>query len=259
MITTLKNILKRKDLLRYLVITHLQLSYANKILGYFWSLLDPLAMMAVYFILVTLIFKKPDPQFPVLIFSSLLAWQWFTYSLSGSVNSLSKKSKIILSIKFPLAILPMSVVLKYLCRYLLGILALIPMLFIFKANITLSLLWFPIIVIIQGIFTLGICFTAAILGVYYKDMNNIIQFVIRIWFYGSPILYSIRESVPKEYQTLLYILNPFASIFTSYKSIFVWGGSPSKYLLIALISSAICFISGLAIFSRYEHRISKDL
>lgn len=259
MIAILKDVFKRKDLLKYLVITHLKLSYANKVLGYFWSLLDPLAMMAVYLILVTIIFERKEPQFPILVFSSLLAWQWFTFSLSDSVNSLSKKSKIILSIKFPLAILPISIVLKYLCRYLLGLLVLIPMLLLFRAHITFSVLWFPVIVFIQGFFTIGLCLISAILGVYFQDMNNIIQFIIRIWFYGSPILYSIKDSISEKYQTILFMLNPFAAIFTSYKSIFVWGMSPTKYLWISFIISVICFISGLALFSMYEHKIPKDL
>jgi ABC-type polysaccharide/polyol phosphate export permease len=259
MISLLKDIIRRKDLLKYLVITQLKLSYANKVLGYFWSLLDPLMMMVVYIILITFIFKRKDPQFPVLIFSSLLAWQWFTFSLTGAVNSISGKSRIILSIRFPLAILPISVVFSHLLRYFFGILALIPMLFIFNATPTATILWFPLLVIVQCMLTLGLCLIASILGVYFKDMNNIIQFVIRIWFYGSPILYSAKEVLSIKSQTILYMLNPFAAIFTSYKAIFVWGESPSGYIWWVFVISALVLFIGLAIFSKYNNRMAKDL
>ena len=255
----LNRIFQRRDLLKYLVKTQLQLSYANKVLGYFWSLLDPLMMMVVYIILVTFIFKKKDPQFPVLLFSSLLAWQWFTFSLSGAVNSISGKSKIILSIRFPLAILPVSVVFSYLCRYLLGVLALIPMLFIFNAHPTTTILWFPFLVSVQCIFTLGLCLIVSIMGVYFKDMNNIIQFVLRIWFYGSPILYSIKDAVSVKNQLFIFILNPFATIFNSYKAVFVWGQSPSGYIWWVLGVSMFMLFIGLAIFTKFENRLAKDL
>jgi ABC-type polysaccharide/polyol phosphate export permease len=259
MILLLKEILKRKDLLKYLVITQLKLSYVNKVLGYFWSLLDPLLMMAVYIVLVNFIFKRKDPQFPVLIFSSLLAWQWFTFSLSGAVNSISGKSKIILSIRFPLAILPISGVFSHLLRYLFGILALIPMLFIFNANPTITILWFPFLVIVQCMFTLGLCLIVSVMGVYFKDMNNIIQFVIRIWFYASPILYTAREALSEKNQAILFILNPFAAIFTSYKAIFVWGKSPSGYMGWVFGVSLIVLFMGLLTFKKFENRITKDL
>jgi ABC-type polysaccharide/polyol phosphate export permease len=90
-------------------------------------------------------------------------------------------------------------------------------------------------------------------------MNNIIQFVIRIWFYASPILYSAKEVLSKKNQTILYMLNPFAAIFTSYKAIFVWGESPSVYIWWVFAISALILFLGLVIFSKYDNRIAKDL
>jgi ABC-type polysaccharide/polyol phosphate export permease len=81
------------------------------------------------------------------------------------VNSISGKSKIILSIRFPLAILPISIVFSHLLRYFFGILALIPMLFIFKATPTATIFWFPLLVVIQCMLTLGLCLIASVLGV----------------------------------------------------------------------------------------------
>lgn len=253
------HIFERKDLLKYLVISRLKLTYANKVLGYFWSLLDPLAMALVYAILVGGIFKRGGPQFPVLVFTSILAWQWFTFSLSSSVTSISSKSRIIITIKFPLAVLPLSIILTYLLRYLLGLLSIIPMLFIYKADFSLNILWFPFLVAVQLMFTIGLCLTVSILGVYFKDMQNIVRFGLRLWFYLSPVLYTVRNAVPEKFHLILYLCNPFAAMFTSYKSIFIWGSAPVKYIWVTALVSLACFVMGLMIFSTYEHRIVKDI
>jgi ABC-type polysaccharide/polyol phosphate export permease len=255
----IERIFERKDLLKYLIISRLKLTYANKVLGYFWSLIDPLAMALVYVILVGGIFKRGGPQFPVLVFSSILAWQWFTFSLSNSVTSLSSKSRIIITIKFPLAVLPLSVVLTYLLRYLLGLLSLIPLLFIYNADISFNILWFPFLVAVQLVFTVGLCLAASILGVYFKDMQNIVQFGLRLWFYLSPVLYTVQDAVPEKFHMLLYLINPFAALFTSYKSIFIWGRAPVQYIWVAALVSTACFFMGLIIFSTYEHRVVKDI
>ena len=92
-------------LLWYLVKSDLKVAYKNKLLGFLWSILDPLMMMVVYVILVQYIFKRGGPQFPVLLFSALLAWRWFVYSLQQATTSLTSKAKLIQTVAFPKVVL----------------------------------------------------------------------------------------------------------------------------------------------------------
>ena len=108
MIEQLRSVWQRRDLLWYLVTFQMKAENKNKVLGFAWSFLDPFLMLIVYIVLVHYIFGRGGPQFPVLLFTALLSWRWFTSSLSRSVTSLTSKAGLVQSVRFPLAILPLS-------------------------------------------------------------------------------------------------------------------------------------------------------
>jgi ABC-type polysaccharide/polyol phosphate export permease len=222
------------------------------VFGYFWSLLDPLAMMLVYIILVSIIFKKAGPEFPLLVLIGILSWQWFSFSISGCVHAITSKTTIILSVKFPLAILPLATIGTHLCRFLLASLILIPFFCYYEASVSLNYLWWPILVLVQLIFMLGLGLIVSVLGVYFKDIQNIVPFVLRIWFYASPILYSVNEHIPENYRDIYYIVNPLAGIITSYKNILVYGTAPVEYVVTALAIGVTFTYVAFYIFYRHE-------
>lgn len=258
MIDSLLELWIRKDLIKYFVRTHLKLIYANKLLGYLWTLFDPLMMMLVYILLVVVIFKRGGPQFPILLFSALLAWRWFTFSVASSVNSITSKAALVQTVRFPTAVLPISRVLVGLVNYLLGLFVLFPLLFIFDASITIHVLWMPVLIFIQFLFTLGIALLFAMLGVYFRDLENILQFGLRMWFYLSPALYSAAEAIPEHFLPI-YMLNPFAALFESYKNVLVRGIHPSEYILITLFLAVGVAFFGFYFFTLKEGQFAKQV
>jgi lipopolysaccharide transport system permease protein len=252
----IKTLWHRRDLLNYLVVSDLKVIYKNKVLGFFWSLLDPLLMMLIYVVLVVFIFERGEPQYPVLLFTAILAWKWFTKSLSGAVTSITGNARLIQSVNFPRTILPLVGVSVGLVNYLLGLIVLIPLLFAFEAHFTVNMLWLPVLLVIQLIFTIGAAFFCAALGVYFRDLQNILQFLLRFWFYLSPGLYSIADRIPEQYQTL-YLINPFAALFTSYKNVLVLGLPPNIYVLLALAIGVVVLIGGFIFFTRKEAQFAK--
>lgn len=244
--------------MRYFIWTDLRLIYSNKLLGFLWTLLDPLMMMLVYVLIVVVIFQRGGPQFPVLLFSALLAWRWFTFAIVGSVKSLTGKAKLIQTMRFPKAVLPLSRVLVGLVNYLFGLLALVPLLFIFKAKFTVHMLWMPALLAIQLLFTLGLAFLFAALGIYFRDLENILQFGLRLWFYLSPGLYSIEDRISERW-VQIYMLNPFASLFESYKNVLVRGKPPNAYIGIALFWAVAFFVVGWMFFVFKEPQFAKDV
>ncbi len=253
----IKKTWKKYDLLWFLVKLDLKAFYKPKLLGYFWTILDPLMMMIVYVILVQYIFRKGNSQFPILLFSALLPWKWFTYSIHKSATSLTGKAKLIQTIAFPKVIFPIQQVITGLIKYLLSLGALFPLLFIFKANLTLNLLWLPLIIFIQFLFTLGLAILFSIIGVYFRDLPHILQFSLRIWLYLSPILYSV-SFIPKPFR-LIYMLNPFAALLNSYKNILVRGSSPSSYIWVVVIIGVFFLFFGLWMFNKKEKDLVKNV
>ena len=257
MIEQLKNIWQKRELLYYIVRFEMKAENKNKVLGFVWSFLDPLLLLIIYIILVHYIFERGGPQFPVLLFIALLSWRWFTSSLSRSVTSITSKAGLIQSVRFPLAVLPLSGIIIGFFDWLFGFVILLPMLFIFEASFTANILWLPVLLLIQLIGTIGACLIVAVVGTYLSDLRNIIQILIRLGFYLSPILYSVEDRVPERLTTLYLVGNPFAGLMESYKNVVVRGMPPTEY---ALVSTAVAFVAllvGLWYFSRDEYKLVK--
>ena len=233
--------------------------HKNKFLGFLWSFLDPLLLLITYIILVSYIFARGGPQFPVLLFVALLSWRWFASSVSRSVVSITSKVGLIQSTRFPLAILPLSGVIIGFFDWLFGFVILVPMLFWFEASLTVNLLWLPVLLLIQFIGTVGACLIVAVVGTYLSDLGNIIQFVIRLGFYLSPILYSVEGRLPENLATPYMILNPFAGLLESYKNVVIRGVPPNEYTLVGTAVALVVFLVGLWYFSRQEYKLIKAI
>ncbi len=257
MIRQLREVWQRRDLLYYIVRFEMKAENKNKVLGFVWSFLDPLLLLLVYIVLVHYIFGRGGPQFPVLLFVALLSWRWFTSSLSRSVVSITSKVGMIQSVRFPLAILPLSGIVIGFFDWLFGFAILVPMLFIFDASFSLNVLWLPVLLLIQLIGTIGACLIVAVIGTHLADLGNIIQFVIRLGFYLSPILYSVRDTVPDRLLTPYMVLNPFAGLMESYKNVVIRGEPPNEYLLVGTTAALIALLVGLWYFSREEYKLVK--
>jgi ABC-type polysaccharide/polyol phosphate export permease len=233
----------------------------NKVFGFVWSFLDPLLLLLTYIVLVSMIFQRGGPQFPVLLFTALLAWRWFASSLSRSVTAVTSKVGLIQSVRFPLAVLPLSGIIIGFFDWLFGFVILVPMLFIprFEVSFTLNILWLPLLLLIQFIGTIGACLIFAVWGTYLSDLNNIIRFAIRIAFYLSPIIWAVEDRLPEHLRTLYMVLNPFAGLLESYKNVVVRGMPPSEYALVGVAVCIALFFIGLWYFTRDEHKLVKAI
>ena len=259
MIEQLRKIWQRRELLWYIVKLQMKAEKKNKVLGFAWSFLDPLLLLIVYIVLVSYIFGRGGPQFPILLFIALLSWRWFTSSLTRSVTSVTSKLGLVQSVRFPLAILPLSGIIVGFFDWLFGFAILVPMLFIFHASFTVNILWLPLLLLIQFIGTVGACMIFAVVGTYLSDLSNIIQFLIRLGFYLSPIIWTVKDVVPERLITLYMILNPFGGLLESYKNVVIRGMPPTEYALVGTAMACIVFFIGLWYFSRDEYKLVKAI
>jgi len=259
MIGQLKKIWERRELLWYMVRFQMKAEHKNMVLGFLWSFLNPLLLLLTYIVLVHIIFGRGGPQFPILLFIALLSWTWFANSVSRSVGSITSKLALVQSVRFPLAVLPLSGVIIGFFDWLFGFVILIPMLFVFEATLSVYVLWLPVLVFIEFIGIIGASLIFAVLGTYLADLGNILGFLIRIAFYLSPILYSVADTVPARLTNLYMIVNPFAGLLESYKNILVLGQPPSEYILVGAAVCVALFAIGLWYFSHDEYRLVKAI
>jgi ABC-2 type transport system permease protein len=255
----LKKVWQRRELLWYMVKLQMKAENKNKVLGFLWSFLNPLLLLLTYIVLVHYIFGRGGPQFPVLLFVALLSWTWFASSLSRAITSITSKVGLLQSVRFPLAILPLSGIIIGFFDWLFGFVILVPMLFIFEASLTLNILWLPVLLLIEFAGIVGTCLIFAVWGTYLSDLGNIIGFAIRIAFYLSPIMYSVKDTIPERLTAVYMLANPFAGLLESYKNVLILGMPPNEYALVGAAVCCILFLVGLWYFSRNEYRLVKAI
>ncbi|MCU4138621.1 MAG: ABC-type polysaccharide/teichoic acid/polyol phosphate export permease [Thermodesulfobacteria bacterium] len=253
---SLRNLIKSRDLVKYLVITNLKLTHRNMILGYLWWIITPFLWVVIYWLLIAIIFKRGEPNYALFLACALLPWRAFSLSVSKSITCISSQEKIIKQVAFPKIVLPISVVFSNSVNLLISIVVLIVIALFYGIIPTFNLLFLPLIILTQLLFTLGISIFFSIIGIYFVDIQNIMQFILRVWLYLSPSLYSI-ERVPENLRDI-FMLNPFTPIFISYRNVIMYGQMPvMKPLFITLFLSFVILWCGLWFFSKQEFQIPK--
>lgn len=258
MFKEIREILKKKELLQYLVRSELRVTYRNKALGFLWVVLDPLFLMLVYLFLIELVFNRGGQYFPIMLFICLLSFRWISTSMSTGVKSLVSNGKLIQTIKFPKSILPLVRTRIGFVNFSIGLLVVFAMIAFYQITPTIKMLFLPVIVLVQYLFVAGITSLVALGGLFFRDLQNILLFGMRIWFYASPGLYHL-EDIPEKYQSILCILNPVAPLFTSYKNVLVRGEMPNEYLIWTFVVSIILLIVSFNLFHKKNNQFVKYL
>ena len=250
-----------RELLKNLVIRDLKVRYKNSALGILWSLLNPLAMMGVFTLVFTLMMPNNTIQkFPVFVLCALLPWNFFRDSVMSSVASIVNSSSLIKKVYFPLEILPLSVVLSNLVNFLLALVVLFAMLIVYRVPLTAWALLLPVVIFTQLLFVLGLGLMLATANVFYRDTAMIMEVVMLAWFFVTPIFWDISIlpthrvilGMDLNIHRLTYILNPMASLISTYRVILYHGARPAlDFFLRTLVTSLLSLIIGYSIFLRH--------
>ena len=255
----------RRRLVRYLARADLKKTGADTLFGNLWWVLDPILQMFVYYILVTLIFQRSQPAYPLFIFCTIVPWKWFTTSITDAVTSVSGQDRLIKQIQFPKIVLPAATVVSGLVQFAFGLLTLGGMLLLlYPQHISVSLVVIPVIAVVQLVFTVAIALVLSALNVFFRDIVNLAKHAMRLWFYLSPALYgaSLVEELGKTQPVLerLIKLNPFYTILEAYRSAVYFGTWPDfSALAIVLAASVVLLALGAIVFKQLEPSFAKVL
>lgn len=259
------DILTRRRLIGYLVQADLRKKGADTLLGNVWWVVDPLLQMAVYVVLVSVIFQRPQPDYPLFIFCAILPWKWFQSSLQDSISSVVGAEKLIKQINFPKAVLPVSAVMAGIANFAFGLIPLAALIVFFYADrASIWLLAIPVVAFVQLLFTLPLALILGGVNVFYRDVGNLARHVLRLWFYLSPGIYGLDliTGLSDRYPVLvdLYMLNPFVVIFTAYRAVIYEGHAPD-WLGLAILGavSVVFLLVGTWVFKRLEPSFAKVL
>jgi len=258
-----------RGLLYYLVLREVKSRYKNSILGFLWSLLNPLGMMLVFVVIFGILRPQADiERYPIFLLCGLLPWNYFSDSVLGSLNSISQGASLVKKVYFPREILPIAEVLSQLVNFLLAFIVLFTALLIVRTEFSPWLWMLPIVILIQTCFQIGIGLILSTLNVFYRDTGMIINVAILAIFFLTPIFYSV-DYFPETITLLnaewplrriFYILNPMASIINLYRDLLYWGRSTDlDFFLRTAVTSVVTLYIGYWVFNRYAGRFGEEV
>jgi ABC-type polysaccharide/polyol phosphate export permease len=221
----IEEVISRRRLIRYLVQADAKKRGSDTVLGNLWWILDPLLSMVVYVVFVTIIARRPAPDYPLFIFAAILPWKWYSSVVGDSAASVVGAAGLIKQIAFPKIVLPVAMATAGIVGFAFGLIPLLAIMLAYPGRLTAMIVWIPVIAIVQYVFSLAsaIFFSAA--NVFFRDLGNVITHVLRLWWFLSPSLYALSAldnlSLFKDHPTLRTLagLNPFAILFEAYRAV----------------------------------------
>ena len=255
MLHNLRQLPRYRGLIQTLVARELKARYRGSVLGFFWSFINPLLLLLIYSFVFTVIVENRDERaqpYALFMFCGILPWTWFSASLSEASNSLIANGNLIKKVLFPAEVLPIVSVLANMVHFFLGLPILVAFLIWYQKPIDVwQLLWFPVVVLVQLVFTTALALILAALTVHFRDIKDILSNLLTFWFFATPIIYTWMMMDAMGYMAYLN-LNPFTHLAISYQEILFFDGPFGhwKWLIALGGASVALFVAGYWLFDR---------
>ncbi len=251
-----------KDLSKYFTLLirlaekDLKVRYKSTLLGFVWALLVPIATMLIFQVVFSFFLRVKIPNVPysVYLLSGLFPWFFFSNSISAATTSLVDNSNLLKKVYFTRTLIPDSIVAANLINFLLSMLVLLIYMIIIKMSINISIIFLPVVILFLVFTISGISLISAGLFVKYRDIKYIVEILLLVWFYATPIFYSVelaRKLPGLAYQ--LYMFNPMTCIIIMLRDILIYTKFPSGVILYkTLFLTGFIYILGRILFKKYQ-------
>jgi len=247
-----------RELYSNMVKRNLRTRYKASFFGFLWTFINPLLQLVVYSIVFSSIMRMNIPKFPMFLFVALLPWIFFATATQEATNIIVSNSNIVKKVYFPREILPLSTTTAGLVNLGLSFLIAIVALLLFRIPIRPSILALPLVMALQFVFTLGVCFLVSALNVYYRDIEHVWGIMMMAWFYFTPIVYPITM-VPAKFAKYLF-LNPLVIVTESYRDILYYGKFPDfPGLGWFAIFAVVVLIIGYKVFIKMSRGFAEEI
>jgi ABC-2 type transport system permease protein len=272
---TLTELSNARELMINLTLRELRGKYKRSVLGWAWSLLNPLVTMVIFTVvfLVFLGVEVPVGQpsgmrvFAFFLLCGLLPWNFLSNGVNGGMTALLYNATLIKKVYFPREVLVAANVASWLASLIieLGVLAVA---LIVAGNFVLP--WIPAVVVLvalQSVFVVGIGMLLSVLNVYFRDVQHLMAILLQFWFYSTPIVYPL-DVVPRTIELFgsdlpvraLYELNPMVGFVEAYRDVlYDLRLPPAGDIAYLVVASALTLAIGLAVFNRLEPKLAEEL
>ena len=241
-----------RGLLRNMVVRNIRVKYQSSLLGFAWTLLNPLLILTILLVVFTRVVRIPIENYWAFLVSGFFVWNNVNQILNYGTLVIEEHGPLVRNYSFPGEIPVIAGVTSRTVEFALELVIVSVLLAIFHQHgVTLSLVMIPLLIVVQMMLILGLTLLVATLSVFYEDVRHLLPIGLTALFYVSPVFYSI-DLVPEEVRRV-FLLNPFAQLLVSYQTVLYEGAIPSPGDLSVLALSATAWlVVGLVVFRRYR-------
>jgi lipopolysaccharide transport system permease protein len=242
-----------RELLYFLAWRDIKVRYKQTVIGAAWAILQPVASMVIFSVIFGNFAKIPSDglPYPIFAYAALLPWTYFAQAIQRSSASLVSSESMIKKVYFPRLIIPLSAALAPIIDFAIAFVVLLGMMAWFGTLPTLGILFLPGFLLLAFATALAVGLFASALNVRYRDVAHAMPFLIQIWMFASPVVYSV-SLVPEKWR-LLYSLNPMAGVIEGFRWALLGTAQPDfSVMLVSGVVVLLLLICGLSYFRQVE-------
>jgi len=252
----LREIWEYRDLLYFLLWRDVKGRYKQMALGPLWIVIHPLLNMVIFSLVFGVVAKLPSNgvPYPIFTYTAILPWTFFSSAVMGATHSLLSNSHLIAKVYFPRLIVPIVSVLAGLIDFSISFLILLGMMVYYGYFPDGKILTLPLFLLLAAAIGLGVGLWAATWVMHYRDVAQLVAYLVRGWMYVTPVVYSM-SIIPERWQTF-YRLNPMTNVIEGIRwAVLDAGAPPDKFLLLSIMLTIPLLIGGAYYFRRTERTI----
>jgi lipopolysaccharide transport system permease protein len=249
----LSALVQYRDLLYTLSVHRVKVRYKQSLLGFAWSVVQPLSLMLIYTLIFTVIAKVPSNGTPYAVFAfvALLLWTYFSNALTNATGGLVSHSHLVTKVYFPREILPLTYVIAALFDLIIASGVLAGLMAYYRVPLTANALYAVPIVAVLTLFVASTSLLLSATQVRFRDIGMAMPLMLQIWMFATPVVYPLSQ-VPERFRTL-YMLNPMVGIIENFRRVIIQGTHPDfSSLAVSALFSLILLPASYLYFKRVE-------
>jgi lipopolysaccharide transport system permease protein len=246
-----------RELLFFFVWRDVKVRYKQTVLGAAWAVIQPLMTTFVFTILFGRfggMSKQVEGPYALHVFVGMLPWTFFANAVAAAANSLIGSSHLISKVYFPRILIPIAAIAGGLVDFAISFVVLLVMMAAYGVAPTWAMLWLPMYLLGTIVCAAGAGILFAALIVTYRDVRYVMTFVMQLWLFGTPVLYTL-DIIPAKWHQL-YALNPMVGMIAGFRASVLGGTFPGAVILISSVAAVVMFVTGIRYFLHVERRFA---
>jgi lipopolysaccharide transport system permease protein len=245
-----------RELVLILALRNVKIRYKQTVLGVGWAILQPLAAVGIFTVVMRRLAHLPSEgiPYPVFVYAGLAVWIYFANGANMAAESLAQYRDLVTKVYFPRLLAPLAAIMPSLIDLGISMLAVGVFMAIFGVAPGWAIVLLPLWIAAAVATTFGVGVWLSALNARYRDVRNALTFLLQIWLFATPVAYP-SSLVHGGWRFLLY-LNPVAGVVTGFRWSLVGAQRPGLAALVSLASGLVVLASGLVYFARVERRLA---